>query len=112
MSRGIQVFKQTDVTKAIKGAQNAALDVCRFEIDRAGKIALVSASTEAPWPLSKDNSVAVLSVLGAGLALALGLAGAGFTGAAASASPRASGSKASTSVIAPMTGAQQTGGLR
>jgi hypothetical protein len=55
MSRGIQVFKQTDVTKAIKGAQNAALDACRFEIDRAGKIALVSASTEAPWPLSKDN---------------------------------------------------------
>lgn len=38
MSRGAQAFKQTDVTKVIKGAQNAGLDVDRFEIDRAGKI--------------------------------------------------------------------------
>jgi hypothetical protein len=38
MSRGAQAFKQADVTKAIKGAQNAGLDVNRFEIDRTGKI--------------------------------------------------------------------------
>jgi hypothetical protein len=42
MSRGVQAFKQTDVTKAIKGAQNAGLAVQRFEIDRAGKIVVIA----------------------------------------------------------------------
>jgi hypothetical protein len=42
MSRGLQVFRQTDVSKAIKAAQNAGLDVRRFEIDRAGKIVIVT----------------------------------------------------------------------
>jgi hypothetical protein len=32
MSRGLQIFRQTDVAKAIKAAQNAGLDVQRFEI--------------------------------------------------------------------------------
>jgi hypothetical protein len=42
MSRGIQAFKQTDLTKAIKGARNAGLDVLRFEVDRAGKIVIIA----------------------------------------------------------------------
>jgi hypothetical protein len=45
MSRGLQVFRQTDVAKAIKAAQNAGLDVQRFEIDRAGKIVIVTLKT-------------------------------------------------------------------
>jgi hypothetical protein len=43
MSRGIQAVKQTDVTKAIRAAQDAGLDVRRFEIDRAGKIVVIAA---------------------------------------------------------------------
>jgi hypothetical protein len=42
MSRGLQVFRQTDITKAIRAAQKAGLDVHRFEIDRAGKIVVLA----------------------------------------------------------------------
>ncbi|MGM4886297.1 hypothetical protein [Tardiphaga sp. 11_C7_N12_6] len=42
MSRGVQVFRQTDVTKAIRGAQNAGLAVDRFEIDKSGKIVVIT----------------------------------------------------------------------
>ena len=42
MSRGLQVFRQTDITKAIRAAQKAGLDVHRFEIDRAGKIIVIA----------------------------------------------------------------------
>lgn len=48
MSRGIQAFKQTDVTKAIRAAQKAGLDIKRFEIDRAGKITVIA--DKAPGP--------------------------------------------------------------
>jgi hypothetical protein len=46
MSRGLQVFRQTDITKAIRAAQNAGLDVHRFEIDRAGKIVVLAGKAE------------------------------------------------------------------
>jgi hypothetical protein len=42
MSRGVQTFKETDLTKAIRGAQKAGLNVHRFEIDRAGKIVVLA----------------------------------------------------------------------
>jgi hypothetical protein len=42
MSRGVQIFRQTDVLKAIMAAQKAGLDVRRFEIDRAGKIVVIT----------------------------------------------------------------------
>jgi hypothetical protein len=42
MSRGVQAFKQTDVTKAIRAARKAGLDVERYEIDRAGTITIVT----------------------------------------------------------------------
>jgi hypothetical protein len=38
MSRGVQAFKQTDVSKALKAALKAGVGVQRFEIDRDGKI--------------------------------------------------------------------------
>lgn len=41
MSRGPQTFKQRDLTKALKGAVAAGLDVKRVEIDRDGKIIIV-----------------------------------------------------------------------
>jgi hypothetical protein len=42
MSRGVQIFRQTDVLKAIMAAQKAGLEVHRFEIDRAGKIVVLT----------------------------------------------------------------------
>ena len=41
MSRGAQVFRQTDVTKAAKATLNAGLAVQRIEIDQAGKIVVI-----------------------------------------------------------------------
>jgi hypothetical protein len=42
MSRGVQIFRQGDIAKAIMAAQKAGLDVHRFEIDRAGKIVIIT----------------------------------------------------------------------
>jgi hypothetical protein len=41
MSRGVQAFRQTDVTKALKATVSAGLSVRRVEIDREGKIVVV-----------------------------------------------------------------------
>ena len=46
MSRGQQTFKQRDVTKAIKAAVKAGIDVERVEIDKNGKIVIVTAKAE------------------------------------------------------------------
>ncbi|MBR1233664.1 hypothetical protein [Bradyrhizobium sp. AUGA SZCCT0182] len=46
MSRGAQTFKQGDVTKAVKGAVNAGLEVQRVEIDQAGKIVVFASKVE------------------------------------------------------------------
>ena len=48
MSRGVQIFKQSDVTKACKGAVQAGLDVQRVEIDRAGKIVVFAGKSADP----------------------------------------------------------------
>lgn len=42
MPRGPQTFKQGDVTRAIKAAQKAGLEVQRVEIDPLGKIVIYS----------------------------------------------------------------------
>ena len=54
MSRGAQTFKQGDVTKALKGAVAAGLDVKRVEIDRDGKIVVVAGQPEPA--LSPDGN--------------------------------------------------------
>jgi hypothetical protein len=43
-------FTQSDVTRAVKGAQAAGLIVSRVEVDDAGRIVIISqgAATEAP----------------------------------------------------------------
>ena len=43
MSRGQQTFKQRDVTKALKAALKAGIAIERFEIDKNGKIVIVTA---------------------------------------------------------------------
>ena len=46
MSRGQQTFKQSDVTKAIKATVKAGIAVGRVEIDKNGKIVIVTARPE------------------------------------------------------------------
>jgi hypothetical protein len=49
MSRGPQTFKQRDVTRALKGAAAAGIDVRRVEIDH-GKIIVVIGAAPASAP--------------------------------------------------------------
>ena len=46
MSRGQQTFKQRDVTKAIKATVKAGIPVERVEIDKNGKIVIVTAKAK------------------------------------------------------------------
>ena len=46
MSRGQQTFKQSDVTKALKAAVKAGLAIERVEIDKSGKIVVVTGRPE------------------------------------------------------------------
>jgi hypothetical protein len=45
MSKGQHTFRQSDVTKALKAAMNAGVSVRRFEIDREGKIVVITDGT-------------------------------------------------------------------
>ncbi|MGB8824522.1 MAG: hypothetical protein WCD25_14220 [Pseudolabrys sp.] len=47
MSKGLQIFKQTDLLRAIKTFQKAGLPVARAEIDRDGKIVVVTGEERA-----------------------------------------------------------------
>lgn len=47
MSRGPQRFRQVDVTKVLKAANAAGLDVKRVEIDRDGKIVVIAGKSDA-----------------------------------------------------------------
>lgn len=42
MSRGMQTFRQADLTKAVKGAAAGGIKVTRVEIDRNGKIVVIA----------------------------------------------------------------------
>jgi hypothetical protein len=42
MSKGLQIFKQTDLLRAIRTFQKAGLSIARAEIDRDGKIIVVA----------------------------------------------------------------------
>ena len=46
MSRSQQTFKQRDVTKALKATVKAGIAVGRVEIDKDGKIVIVTARRE------------------------------------------------------------------
>jgi hypothetical protein len=41
MPKGLQIFKQTDLLRAIRTSQKAGLSIARVEIDREGKIVVV-----------------------------------------------------------------------
>jgi hypothetical protein len=48
MSKGQHTFKQGDVTKALKGAAGAGVSVKRIEIDRQGKIVIITGDGAPP----------------------------------------------------------------
>ena len=45
MPRGPSTFRQTDLTRAIKAARNAGVDVTRAEIAKDGKIVIIIGET-------------------------------------------------------------------
>ena len=48
-------FRQSDLTRALKGARAAGIGISRFEIDKDGKIIVVIGKpTEAPEPNSTE----------------------------------------------------------
>ena len=42
MSRGPATFRQSDLTRAIKAAKAAGIEVVRIEVDKDGKIAIIT----------------------------------------------------------------------
>jgi hypothetical protein len=56
MSRGQQTFRQGDVTKALKATVKAGIAVRRIEIDKDGKISVVTGTPEeADGKQPKEN---------------------------------------------------------
>jgi hypothetical protein len=47
MSRGPYTFRQTDLTRAIKGARAAGIDVARIEIEKDGRIVILPTQSAA-----------------------------------------------------------------
>jgi hypothetical protein len=52
MARAPSTFRQQDVTRAVKAVAAAGVNIARVEIDRAGKIVIITA--EAP-PAAQDD---------------------------------------------------------
>jgi hypothetical protein len=55
VTRGPSTFKQTDLVRALKGAKEAGMDVERVEIDKAGKIVMVTGKPSADSPELSEN---------------------------------------------------------
>jgi len=47
MSKGKCTFKQSDFSRAIRGAENAGMKVGRVEVDKAGKITIIPGDAQA-----------------------------------------------------------------
>jgi hypothetical protein len=56
MSRGPLPFRQTDVSRAVRGAVAAGLTVQRVEVDKAGKIVVVVGSPAETVPLTTPRN--------------------------------------------------------
>ena len=48
MGRGPLAFKQSDVTRALKGTVKAGMEASRLEIDKDGKIVVIIGKPDAP----------------------------------------------------------------
>ena len=55
MSRGPSTFRQRDITRALKAAVAAGIEVARLEIDKSGKITIVTGEPAAPDYPNRGN---------------------------------------------------------
>jgi hypothetical protein len=57
MARGPTTFRQRDVAAAIRAARQAGIEVARVEVDKAGKITIVTTKSivEAPETVDEKN---------------------------------------------------------
>jgi hypothetical protein len=58
MSRGRHAFRQTDVTRAIKAAVAAGVEIGRVEVDKDGRIVVIpKGACAAPEPNPWDRAI-------------------------------------------------------
>jgi hypothetical protein len=55
MTRGPSIFRQQDITKAIKGATKAGVNIGRIEIAKDGRIVIITATEAAQIERGEDN---------------------------------------------------------
>jgi hypothetical protein len=55
MARGPCTFKKRDVTRALRAAVAAGIEVQRIEIDREGKIVVVAGKPQEPADENRGN---------------------------------------------------------
>lgn len=56
MSRGACTFRQSDLTKALKAAQAAGIKIARYEVDRDGKIVVISGKPDTDTAQDTANN--------------------------------------------------------
>jgi len=56
MTRAPSIFRQQDVTKAIKGTTKAGVNIARIEIARDGKIVIITATEGARIGAGEENT--------------------------------------------------------
>jgi hypothetical protein len=56
MSRGAYTFRQGDVTRAVRAVRAAGIEVRRVEVDRAGKIVVVTGEPGKDEPIPKEGN--------------------------------------------------------
>lgn len=55
MARGPLTFRQQDLVRALKGAKAAGIEIARVEIDKAGKIVMVTGKPSTDLPPASEN---------------------------------------------------------
>jgi hypothetical protein len=60
MSRAAQLFKQSDVVRAVRAVEAAGLSVARVEVDKDGKIIVVVGLSTAPENHVADHGEIIL----------------------------------------------------
>ncbi len=58
MSRAPSTFKQSDITRAVKGAFAAGAQSVRIELDRDGKIVVIAGKTSAELKITDAPALA------------------------------------------------------